>query len=488
MNTHHLSVGSSMTVRQNAFAQVSLGVGVVVAAVSTVVGFVHSLRMGGGLGPARHVLHGMPLASMPEMFIAAAGLVLALIGAVWPRAIRASVRPPTGKARTAVAAVVTAALTIDVSKTSTLGFVIPGMRQEYGLDPRTASLLAVCGLSGTAAGALLFGVLADRLGRRRAYLLATLGFTVTGMCGSMPTFGGNLLMCGLMGLAVGGLAPLLITLLGDILGQGVRGPVTTALSVLATAIGYLVAAGTALWLEPTFGWRILWLVGVPTGLVLVLLVPLVPDIRQVDSRVAVTRIELARAQHALSMRVQCGYAILVGIVTFGLTTWLPTLARAGGVSVTTANELLTATALAMVPCAAVLALGYLRFGPVALAAALAFFTAVLLYALAASGATARVSWLCAAALVAALFALNTMAAVFLPIAADLADPTRRGWITGRVSFFNRLGGLAGPLLLASLISSQTRVFATVAGLATACGLISMFIAHRYRTTPARVGV
>ncbi|OAP24945.1 hypothetical protein A4R44_04460 [Amycolatopsis sp. M39] len=49
--------------------------------------------------------------------------------------------------------VATAALTIDVSKTSTLGFVVPGMRAECDIGASTASLPAVSGLAG---GAVLF--------------------------------------------------------------------------------------------------------------------------------------------------------------------------------------------------------------------------------------------------------------------------------------------------------------------------------------------
>lgn len=49
------------------------------------------------------------------------------------------------------------------------------------------------------------------------------------------------------------------------------------LSVVAPAIGYLVAAGSALWLEPTHGWRVLRLIGAPTGLLLVVLTFLLPQ-------------------------------------------------------------------------------------------------------------------------------------------------------------------------------------------------------------------
>jgi hypothetical protein len=67
--------------------------------------------------------------------------------------------------------------------------------------------------------------------------------------------------------------------------------------------------------------------------------------------------------------------------------------------------------------------------------------------------------LTAAALTATLFTANTMAAVFLPIAADLAEARRRGRTTGTVSFFNRVGGLTGPLLISLIVSSVTDVLA-----------------------------
>ncbi|MFJ6770030.1 MFS transporter, partial [Kitasatospora sp. NPDC091257] len=260
-------------------ATLLLALGSLIVLVSSAVAFHHSFAMDPAM-PMAHMaaddgrkLHGMALSEMPEMFTALAGLLIVVAGAALrgrPKSVEAD--SGTGRrGRLLILLIGTAALTIDISKTSTLGFVIPGMRAEYGLDPRAASLLAVCGLTGTATGALLFGVLTDRIGRRSSYLIATLGFTATSMCGSMPTFEGNLVMCALMGVAVGGLAPLLITLLTETVGGKVRGSVVVALSVVATAVGYLVAAGSALWLEPVFGWRILWLIGAPTGAVLALL-------------------------------------------------------------------------------------------------------------------------------------------------------------------------------------------------------------------------
>lgn len=467
--------------------------GTAIAMIASGIGFVNAFTMDHSMpgmtmpavpSTASDPLSGMPLSHMPEMFVALGGVLLVVIAAAW-RGRTAAVSATGGKrGRIVIGVIGTLALTIDISKTSTLGFVIPGMRDEFGLSASTASFLAVAGLSGTALGALLFGFFADRFGRRVTYLITTLGFTATSMCGSMPNFAGNLVMCALMGMAVGGLAPLLITLLTETIGGRTRGSVVVGMSVVATAVGYLVAAGTALWLEPIFGWRVLWLIGAPTGLVLVLLTPWIPDWTGERGEPA-RRPEPVRSVEP-KRKVQFGgglqraYALLVGVLTFGLTTWVPSLARLSGVPVATANLLLTVTSLVMVPCALLLVFGYRRFGPVQLAVGLASVTAVLLLALAASGVVQQISWVGAVALVAALFSVNTMAAIFLPIAADLADAAGRARTTGTVSLFNRLGGLCGPLLLASLVSSATDVLVAVAILALLCAFAAWYIGRRHR--------
>lgn len=459
---------------RHAVATATLVTGILTAGVGAAIAFARAMSVVG-------TLHGMPLTGMPAMFVSVLGVLLVFAAALLrggERRARRPQRPRRPARRIASVVAITAALTIDVSKTSTLGFVIPGMRTEYGIGAGAASMLAVSGLTGTALGAAVFGAMADRLGRRDTYLIATLGFAVTGTCGMMPTFVGNLVMCGLMGVAVGGLVPLLIATLGDLFGSGMRGWATITCSVLAAAVGYLVAAGSALWLEPSFGWRILWLIGVPSGLALVLMAPLVPARGERSIPLASTR--SPRDDAALSQWVQCGYAALVGLVTFGLTTWVPTLARAGGMAVHTANRMLVGAALVMLPFALVAALAYRRYGPARVSAGMALGTALLLLVLCASGAVS-VSWLVAAVLVAALFAVNVMSALFLPVTADLADGSRRGSVTGKVSFFNRLGGLLGPLLIAGLVSSLTDVLVALAVLAALCAAAACYVGWRSRS-------
>ena len=59
------------------------------------------------------------------------------------------------------------ALVIDVMKPATLGFILPGLRAEYGISTREAAMLPFVALTGTTIGSLVWGVLADRLGAAR---------------------------------------------------------------------------------------------------------------------------------------------------------------------------------------------------------------------------------------------------------------------------------------------------------------------------------
>ncbi|MFC5113722.1 hypothetical protein ACFPN7_07220 [Amycolatopsis halotolerans] len=111
---------------------------------------------------------------------------------------------------------------------------------------------------------------------------------------------------------------------------------------------------------------------------------------------------------------------------------------------------------------------------------MAVCTAVLLLALAVSGWAVAAPWLSAAVLTVALLGVNTMAAVFLPVAADVADDGQRGRVAGSVSFFNRLGGLAGPLVLSLLVTSVPDVLTAVALLALLCGSVAAYTSRRQR--------
>src|SRR6185437_4580270 len=148
--------------------------------------------------------------------------------------------------------VLVAALTVDVMKPASIAFVMPGMAHEYAITKSTAGYLALSALTGTAVGSVVWGRIADLFGRRAAILLSAIMFMGTAICGTMPSFGWNLVMCFLMGAAAGGMLPIAFTLMAETIPTAHRGWLLVALGGIGTSAGYLAASGAATLLEPTF--------------------------------------------------------------------------------------------------------------------------------------------------------------------------------------------------------------------------------------------
>ena len=246
------------------------------------------------------------------------------------------------------------ALVVDVMKPATLGFVMPGMSKEYGITLKEAALLPRIALIGTTIGSLLWGILADRLGRRGSILLASLIFISTGICGCMPAFKWNLVMCFLMGLSAGGMLPIVFALLAEMVPARHRGWLSVLVGGLGTSGGYLAASGAAGWLEPLFSWRILWLLNVPTGLLVILLSRFIPEsprfllhmgrIMEAEKTLAKFNIKLVRTTvtehgevvkhsiqqlfrkpYAATTLAVCIYGVAWGLVNWGFVLMLPTI-------------------------------------------------------------------------------------------------------------------------------------------------------------------
>src|SRR5436190_5663725 len=145
--------------------------------------------------------------------------------------VRALDAAPLRPAHIALLLVMAAAITIDVMKPVTLAFIAPGSATEYGvkgpLNP-TANALPValyplCGISGTVIGSFMWGYFGDKIGRRASILLAAIIFIAVAVCGAMPVFWANLIVCFVMGLGVGGMLPITFALMAETIPARHRG-------------------------------------------------------------------------------------------------------------------------------------------------------------------------------------------------------------------------------------------------------------------------
>jgi putative MFS transporter len=355
-------------------------------------------------------------------------------------------------------------LVIDVMKPATLGFVLPGMSSEYGISSATVAWFPLTALVGTTVGSFVWGWLADVYGRRVSILLSTILFVATSICGAMPAFQWNLVMCFLMGSSAGGMLPVVYTLLAEVMPPRHRSWVLVLVGGTGLIGGYLAASGAAHAFEPVFGWRVLWLQGFPTGLLLLALAPLIPEsprfLAEQGREAELDRMrerfgivprprEAAPPDAAQAAQRHRGLtaalvitALAWSFINFGLLLWLPTDLQARGYSSALASGILASSALIALPTIMLAAWAYSR---VSSKWTLVGTVLVTLAGLAGALLPASVlSWppLLVAVIAMLIVGTNGMIAVLLPYAAENYPLGVRGRATGLVAGASKFGGVA----------------------------------------------
>ena len=163
-------------------------------------------------------------------------------------------------------------LVMDGYDVQSMGYVVPEIVKDWKIARATLTPAIIAGLAGLFSGSMLFGMLGDRIGRRRVLLGATVAFSVfTLLSGRATSLTELAVIRFLAGLGLGAILPNATALIGEFSPKRMRIAtmmiVTNGFTVGAAAGGFLAA-----WLIPQFGWRSVWYVG---GVVpLLLLVPM----------------------------------------------------------------------------------------------------------------------------------------------------------------------------------------------------------------------
>ena len=144
------------------------------------------------------------------------------------------------------------------------GVALPLLMQEWGLSAVQAGMLASTALGGMMFGAMFFGMLADKIGRKSVIMICIIlfsGFTFWGGFASTPTEFGVLRF--LAGLGIGGVMPNLVALTSEYAPQRMRSTLVTTM-FSGYAVGGVMAALLGSWFTPTYGWQIMfWIAGIP---------------------------------------------------------------------------------------------------------------------------------------------------------------------------------------------------------------------------------
>jgi AAHS family 4-hydroxybenzoate transporter-like MFS transporter len=404
-----------------------------------------------------------------------------------------------------------AVLFLDGFDTTAIGYVAPALAREWGLGKGALGPVFSAGLFGLMIGALIFGPLADRIGRKKIIIFSTLTFGIGALITAFVQDVNTLFAIRfLTGLGLGGAMPNAIALTSEFSPRRRRATMVMIMFVgfsIGAALGGLLAAA----LIPQFGWRSVFIVGGVAPLIMVPILALkLPESARFlafngranarvgqmlglinpkavfapATRFVVDEPELAgmpvkhlfRAGRTLATLLLWVVFFMSLLDIYFLSNWLPTVLNDLGASVSEAAAI--GSMLQVGGVVGTFALGSIidRFSFRALA--LVYFIAV--FAVGAIGQLGHSIILVTTAIFAAGFcivggqiAANALAAGFYP---TTVRATGVGWALG----IGRVGSIVGPLVGGALLTmkwSAGEVF-LAAAVAALCAALAAFSLSR----------
>ena len=402
-------------------------------------------------------------------------------------------------------------LLLDGFDTTAIGYVAPALAKEWHIGKAALGPVLSAGLFGLMIGALLFGPLADRIGRKKIIILSTLAFGIGTLITAFVNDVNTLVAVRVLtGLGLGGAMPNTVALTAEFSPHRRRATMVMVMfvgfSVGAALGGFLAAA-----LIPHLGWRSVFVVG---GAAPLLLAPILawrlPDsVRflaltgRANAGVAelLSRIN-AKVSHSAGTRFAVHEPALSGIPVqhlftddrtlatlllwvvffmslldlYFLSNWLPTVLNDLGASISVAAIIGSMFQVGGIVGTVVLGRIIDRFSFRALA--LVYFIAV--FAVGAIGQLGHSAipvtiaiFVAGFCIVGGQIAANALAAGFYPTS---VRATGVGWALG----VGRVGSIVGPLVggvLLGLKWSASEVF-VVAATAALCAALAAFSLSR----------
>lgn len=373
---------------------------------------------------------------------------------------------------------------LDGYDTQSVAFVAPSIAAEWHLSHLQLGPLFTASLVGLLIGALGFGLLADRVGRRVMVMVCTATFGLFTLATALSNdFTTLLILRFIAGLGLGGGMPNAIALTAEYCPERRRATLVM-LMFAGFSLGAAASGGVAAALIPTWGWRAVWIIGgiVPLLLVVVQYLALPESIRFLLVRNAprervvrlLSRID-PKTHFSETARFDLGepptpgvpvVQLFAGRRAFGtimlwamfftnlldlflLQNWIPVLTHDAGIPVQTAVTI--GTMFQVGGTLACFAVGWPidRFGPYKVLTVMYAAAFLLMVALGRAGADVALwtglTFVAGFCIVGGQNAANALAAIFYPTA---IRSTGVGWSLG----IGRVGAILGPLFAGFLLS------------------------------------
>ncbi len=342
----------------------------------------------------------------------------------------------------------------DAMDVGILSFVIAALAADWALTPTEMGWIGSVNSIGMAIGAVFFGVLADKVGRKHIFMATLILFSVaSGLSAFTSTLALFLVLRFFVGMGLGGELPVASTLVSESVDAKERGKMVVLLESF-WAGGWLVAALISYFVIPTYGWRVALILTALPAFYAIYLRWNLPDSPQFTKKANPNRSawqnikEVWSKDHARSTFVLWVVWFAVVFSYYGMFLWLPSVMMGKGFDLISSFKYVLIMTLAQLP-------GYFTAAWLIERAGRKFVLATYLIGTAISAvvfgnATTAVTLLIAGMFL-SFFNLGAWGALYA-YTPEQYPTVIRGTGAGLAAASGRIGGIFGPLLVGSMLA------------------------------------
>ncbi|MHA7107947.1 MFS transporter [Bacillus sp. C-3-6] len=336
-----------------------------------------------------------------------------------------------------------------------LSFVMVALQKDWGLTSQEMGWIGSINSIGMAVGALIFGILSDKIGRKSVFIITLLLFSIgSGLTALTTTLAMFLVLRFVIGMGLGGELPVASTLVSESVEAHERGKIVVLLESF-WAGGWLIAALISYFVIPKYGWEVAMVLSAVPALYALYLrwnLPDSPRFQKVEKRPSV--IENIKSVWSGEYRKA---TIMLWILWFcvvfsyyGMFLWLPSVMVLKGFSLIKSFQYVLIMTLAQLPGYFTAAWFIERLGRKFVLVTYLIGTACSAYLF---GVADSLTVLIVAGMLLSFFNLGAWGALYA-YTPEQYPTVIRGTGAGMAAAFGRIGGILGPLLVGYLVASE----------------------------------
>ncbi|ASA97135.1 MULTISPECIES: MFS transporter [Anoxybacillus] len=348
----------------------------------------------------------------------------------------------------------------DAMDVGMLSFILAALQKEWGLTAEQMGWIGSVNSIGMAVGALVFGLLADRIGRKQVFIITLLLFSIgSGLSAFATTLTVFLILRFFIGMGLGGELPVASTLVSESVPAHERGKVVVLLESF-WAGGWLLAALISFFIIPTYGWQMALILGALPALYAIYLRINLPDSQKFIAVKTAERRSVWRNIADVWAKPYAKQTTMLWILWFavvfsyyGMFLWLPSVMVMKGFSLIKSFEYVLIMTLAQLPGYFSVAWLIERIGRKAVLIIYLVGTALSAYFF---GNAESVAMLVTFGALLSFFNLGAWGALYA-YTPEQYPTVIRATGAGMAASFGRIGGILGPLLVGYLVAQKVSI-------------------------------